>query len=489
MRQGSLLIFLAALTCAALPQSTNNTKPGNFDPKPWLEDFQQILAAMSSHYADLEWAVEDRKMDLPGLRRDTEAKLRDAVDENGARRILDKFFASFGDGHLEIRWPKNDLSSNHAVDAAQSVCSRMGYRNTLQAGLDFSGMADFAPLETPEAKIFPGGLLRLNHQGVIGIIRIGLFSEHGYAETCEQASRDLQLAEDATCDDKCDDELELATANLLTSALSRRAAALRSAGATRLLIDITHNGGGSDWVEAASRALSPVPLRDSKMAFIKHEHWTRNLQDRLRDVQVDISSHANSPIPLHEAATTLESAIEASRQPCDRMAVWDSGKLRCSLLVKDLLFTSGIVAYAKPGSLGSLESRTSLFLPSRYSYPENSKGLPLTVVVDRNTWSSAEYFAAILQDNHAASIVGEVTGGAGCGYTNGGIPVKLKNSGAQLKMPDCIRFRTDGSNEVDGITPDIILPWSAHDSDFQHAKKLVDALRSNQRFLQRQPAN
>jgi C-terminal processing protease CtpA/Prc len=101
-------------------------------------------------------------------------------------------------------------------------------------------------------------------------------------------------------------------------------------------------------------------------------------------------------------------------------------------------------------------------------------------VVDRNTWSAAEYFAAILQDNHAAQIIGEVTGGAGCGYTDGGIPAKLKNSGAELKMPDCVRYRADGSNEVNGITPDILLPWSGHDSDFQRLNGLLAALNSRQ---------
>jgi C-terminal processing protease CtpA/Prc len=144
------------------------------------------------------------------------------------------------------------------------------------------------------------------------------------------------------------------------------------------------------------------------------------------------------------------------------------------------LFTSGVVDYAKPGSLASLKSRTVLFYPSRYAYTENPKALPLYVVVDRETWSAAEYFAALLQDNHAATVVGEVTGGAGCGYTNGGIPTKLKNSGAQLEMPDCVRFRADGSNEVNGITPNVLLAWAEHDSGFQRVKKLLAALESRQ---------
>lgn len=227
----------------------------------------------------------------------------------------------------------------------------------------------------------------------------------------------MHIAENAKCDEKCDDEVQVATANLLTSALVDRAKALEAAGATTLLIDITHNGGGSDWVEAASRALSSVPLHDARMAFIKHEHWTRQLQDDLKQVQTDIKNGALSPIPLGEAVARLERAISESKQICDRATVWDTGQLKCSLLVKDLRFASGVVDYATPGSLsGSLESKTVLFYPSRYVYIENAKRLLLDVLVDSDTWSAAEYFAALLQDNHAAVVVGEVTGGAGCGY-------------------------------------------------------------------------
>jgi hypothetical protein len=83
---------------------------------------------MSSHYANLEWAVEDRKMDLPQLRRETEAKLREASDDAGARRVLDKFLASFGDGHLEIEWSKVSSQPKPAADPPQSLCER---RDTL----------------------------------------------------------------------------------------------------------------------------------------------------------------------------------------------------------------------------------------------------------------------------------------------------------------------------------------------------------------------
>jgi len=474
MKRVLLLCFFALPACA---QSPIQTQAAIFNPQPWLDDFRQLLNEMSAHYANLEWDVENRKMDLPRLRLDTEANLRAAASEADARRVFEKFLSSFGDGHLELRWPKNNASPADAAAAPQSLCTRMGYNSPLHPGLDFAQVPGFSTLDTPESSLFPGGLLRLQNHAVLGILRIALFSEHAYPQICRQAARDLHIADNAQCDDKCGDQLETATANLLTAALVKRADALRSAGATKLLIDITHNGGGSDWVEAVPRALSAVPLQDSKMAFIKHPHWTTQLQDRLHDVQTDIKNHANSPIPLNAAVATLEKAIEASRQSCDRSAVWTTGKLTCSLLVKDLLFTSGIVPYAKPGSLASLASKTDLFQPSQYSYSENPKALPLVVVVDRNTWSAAEYFAAMLQDNHAATVIGEVTGGAGCGYTNGGIPAQLKNSAAPIKMPDCVRFRAGGMNEVNGVKPDVLLPWSGHDSDFQRVTMLLSKLQ------------
>ena len=74
--------------------------------------------------------------------------------------------------------------------------------------------------------------------------------------------------------------------------------------------------------------------------------------------------------------------------------------------------------------------------------------------------------------------IGELTGGAGCGFTNTGIPTSLSNTGAVVRMPDCVRLRADGSNEVAGITPDVLVPWAPRDSPFQRASKLAHALET-----------
>lgn len=163
MRRGLLALSLAVLTCAASSQNASGPRSKSFDLKPWLKDFHQVLSEMSLHYANLEWAVEDRKMDLPRLRLDTEAKLREASDEPSARRILDQFVASFGDGHLNIEWPKSNASTQLKPSAvpSQSLCDHMGYHGRIKPGLDFSGQPEFSLLNSPESELFPGGLLRL----------------------------------------------------------------------------------------------------------------------------------------------------------------------------------------------------------------------------------------------------------------------------------------------------------------------------------------
>jgi C-terminal processing protease CtpA/Prc len=98
------------------------------------------------------------------------------------------------------------------------------------------------------------------------------------------------------------------------------------------------------------------------------------------------------------------------------------------------------------------------------------------VLTDGETWSAAEQFAALLQDNRAAFILGSRTGGAGCGHTWGGTPTTLTNSGAVLRVPDCVRLRADGSNEVRGIIPDQLLPWRANDGRTFRARMLEAAL-------------
>jgi C-terminal processing protease CtpA/Prc len=97
----------------------------------------------------------------------------------------------------------------------------------------------------------------------------------------------------------------------------------------------------------------------------------------------------------------------------------------------------------------------AVFAPAEYRYRNGEWDGPLLVLVDERTGSAAENFAAILQDNHAAIIFGSRTVGSGGGYVDGGTPTTLKHSGGVLIVPDNAIFRADGSNEVEGVIPDV----------------------------------
>jgi hypothetical protein len=64
---------------------------------------------------------------------------------------------------------------------------------------------------------------------------------------------------------------------------------------------------------------------------------------------------------------------------------------------------------------------------------------------------------------------------------NGGIPLRLPHSGLQVRMPDCARLRTNGMNEVAGITPDVDAGWTEGDDDAALAVKAVAAIAAAMR--------
>lgn len=470
----------------------------DFKTDAWLEDFAQLKQEMSAHYANLEWAVESRGINLKELSEQTEAQLRQARSDAEAQQIIRSFLRAFGDGHLGVRWAaksENISQPNNAkaTVSSPSLCAGLGYQEyKTEPGIAFSKLESFRELKTADSKYFSAGVLNFPDKRKIGIIRIGFFSEHAFPDLCEKAATGLGVTIDKPCNG-CSGPLERETANLLTAALERQVAALRRENINALLIDITWNDGGTNWVNPATLIFTAKSLRAPRIGFIRHEHYTRQLKSRLEDVEADLRQ-AREPQRrvLSQAAEVLRKALAQTQQPCDRSALWQNQKINCSLLVTEPpLYTSGILAYAKPGEISEAkypESRTQLFYPSRYTYQEGLYSGPVLVLVDRETASAAEYFAAILRDNNAATIVGEPTYGAGCGYTNGGISTVLKNSRAQILMPDCVRFRKDGTNEVAGITPDVLIPWRANDSPYQRVNRVFKELaqikfvRSKEKF-------
>jgi hypothetical protein len=295
-----------------------------------------------------------------------------------------------------------------------------------------------------------------------------------FPDLCETALSEFKLAPDLACDGFCENQIRRRASNLLTAAFTRQIERLKREKVDQLMIDLTANGGGTNWYEPAARALTKKPLRSPRSAFIRHPHWAKNLSDRLADFEAAAAKSSGAVQQMLQlvAAAVRTDLVEANK-PCDRAALWQNQKISCSLVVP---FSKHILPYAKPGEFSASPVGSILFAASDYDYREGVYNGKLLILIDGRTASSSEAFTAMLRDNGAATVLGQPSMGAGCGYTNGGIPTVLKNSLLKIKMPDCVRLRADGSNEINGITPDVIVPWRVNDSPYQKAKRTIESL-------------
>lgn len=455
--------------------SANAQQP---DTARWLADFRQLKAEMASHYANLEWAVSERRMDLAALSAQTELALRSATADEGARRALQSFLAAFGDGHLEIRFPPppiaGALNSPNPAVAPATVCARQGYfYRAPRIRIPFDRLPEFRRIDNGDARYFPLGILDLGGDVRVGVLRIASFEDNVFIDLCEQAATHLAISADSSCEARCADALERATSNLVTAALTRQIKAAEAQGIKAVVVDITHNGGGTNWVEAAARAFTPIALKAPRRGFARHPHHVQQLAEKIDALRRDVRTAQPAARPVLSAALgKLEAARRQAEQPCDRRPLWEGKQIGCSGVVTEpTLYATGVLDYARPGEVPTTSDCCTLFYPARYEFQEGVYRGKLFVLIDKETASAAEYFAALLKDNGAAELMGEATYGAGCGYTNGGIRTILKHSGARVLMPDCVRYRADGTNEVDGITPDYHVPWRSADSPFQRASK------------------
>lgn len=440
-------------------------EPG-FDREGWRGDYHELRRQTSLAYANLEYTLDNGLLDPVALDSATEARLATARSSREARRAIADFAEAFGDGHFRVvREPPafvtalegwwHDTRSREITSAldAETACRRLGFSDRVLAS-SLSGEARYAAVRVEGP--FPTGLLTAgtaDSSPTIGVIRIAHFGEDGYLATCiaEWEAMRPTLPEGA-CDEACSDPIWTRVANRLLATLAERVRELAARGATTLVVDLTGNGGGTDWVEAAARTLTPVPLRASSWSLVRHPHHARSMQRQREALQGDLDSFPMSDevrAIVTRRIARLDSLIPLAQAGCDRSVVWARRDTAppCRLVTA----LPPAPAYLPPGALGALPSRGHLWTPSWYAYEEGAWRGELLVLVDGGTASASELFTALLADNGAARVVGERTYGAGCGYTWGGLGIVLPHSGLAVKMPDCVRLRADGTNERAGI--------------------------------------
>lgn len=465
----SILIVMSWICLVAASPAASQS----WSPQPWLADLAQAQQAFKTKYANLDWLEHDRDTSLNGLFDKASDRLSSARSDEEAKAIINRLIERVGDGHVSIEWPRVATSrqSSTAVPSSQSdACADLGFddsRSTPGIGTSLSG---YKPVGEPS--LFPAGIIHVGARWV-GVLRIGGFEPQGSIAICRAAFRALHRPIDEPCDYQCQDAVLTWSYNRITIELEEQVRALQASGVTTLLIDITGNGGGTEWTEAAARIVSPKPLTSEVRGFVRGPHWVEQWTTLASQLRSAASADA------HDRPRLLQWAAEAEQGRAEAEKRCPAGQA-CSLVAR-IGYSIGLVGTARAGEFAGKPWANLVFGIAQFPYHDSVWSGPLAVLVDDQTWSAAEQFAAILQDNRAAAIIGARTGGAGCGHTNGGTPTVLKNSGAILELPDCVRFRRDGSNEVAGVIPDVLTGMKASDGrDFKvrlieaHLPKAID---------------
>jgi hypothetical protein len=480
-----------ALSCA-IPTGDR----GGYRPEPWLEDLDALEAHMGTAYANLEWIVERRGLDLAALDRRTRGSIRAAGSGRDAHAALEDFVAAFEDPHfgIERRRPRligwllrlggegeedarEETPEFEAGAPGREVCASFGYRDRdHDFEFEVGALPQWSPL--PSDGAFPAGVFEPRGDGVIGILRIEHFAENGYRTDCAQEWDAGSDGRTSPCGEECLEEFRRRASDALARRVARRVAELKAAGVEALVVDVTGNGGGTEWVDPVTRIFSDRPLRAMRVTTVRHPRGVGPTSERLAAVEAGLADPAlpaSTRALLTEARNRLAALLAEFRAPCDRSLMWDGRDPGCRQTIQGPSYVTGVFDWLPPGALAGYVGRAELYSPFTRDVPTGVWTGPLYVLADRGSASATEAFVAMLKDNRAATVIGERTYGAGCGFTDGGLPLTLPNSRLEVWMPDCARFRIDGTNEIEGIEPDVPLPWSDLGGS-ERARVLVEVL-------------
>lgn len=91
----------------------------------WRRDYEHLKRELAQNYANLDWIVAHRHLDLAELDARTSEAIDNAHSRIGAFLALQDFIGSFQDPHLRIHWWRQDTDAQ--AEPVASSCAAVGY--------------------------------------------------------------------------------------------------------------------------------------------------------------------------------------------------------------------------------------------------------------------------------------------------------------------------------------------------------------------------
>jgi hypothetical protein len=464
----ALAVVAVAGTVGARAQSTG------FDRRPWLEDYAALKQAIETRYANLAWfASPEGGVDLPALDRRTLAALQSAASDEDGRSAVLNFVRSFRDGHFSplaslapaarvaVVRPSNPT---YAREDPTNGCAALGYAVSADTTFSesFEAVSGFHLVSDGLSQPFRAGWLTLDGQaGRLGVVRIPEF-ESTHPSLCLAAwgQTDVWDAQGHFVRGALRRAMEQRWYQGLADLLQT----FKAQGVAAVLVDVGNNSGGDDSGDIAARLFTGAALHSSPLWMAQDEttaapYFDEQLTALANALRLDPTS-GSLVTPAVSTFTTQKAALGVAI--CPMAWVWRERRPWQDQSCRRLTAAGsagGPLADWPQGTVADPRVARVLHWPMLIAPLWGTWTGPLYVLTNNHTYSAAEMFAAVLQNNHAATMIGGLTGGDGCGFMNTPDPLVLPNSHLRFRLPNCVRMRADGTDEVAGVTPDLpVLP-------------------------------
>ncbi len=419
-------------------------------------------------------------VDLPALERRTREAIVAAKTDEDVVGALRAFVAGMHDGHLSER-PFLAPSAEAAPDPPPATldpadpasgCAALGFAPPAAAAFSapFESLPDVKLLSDGMSTPFRLALVRLPGGDKVGVIRIPAFRARSSPAACVAAWQSLVAAGGALTADKICQGAQDAWLAALADDLHR----LRAEGARAVLVDVGNNSGGDDSGDWIVRLFTTKPVLSSRLLVSSAPAGKAYIDEELAALDEVPGGTANPAVAQAQASfRTARATLENDR--CDLSWVWRERRAWASVGCTRLTpvgYASGPLRILPTGQ--SPGAAAALYWPSKVSRYAAAWDGPVTVLIDGKSYSSAEMFAAEMQDNHVARLVGVRTGGDGCGFMGESPALVLTNMRLRLRIPNCVRLRADGTDEVRGVSPDDLMPPSEGVSDRARAARVLE---------------
>lgn len=465
----------------------------SFQAKAWLEDYAQLKKTLEVDYANLAWMASPQSgVDLVALDKRTTWALKAARSDQEAKDVILAFVAGFHDGHFsnlpdllprtdEVKAKPQDLKV--IADDALTTCAAQGFGTSSPISFSqaFEGLMGFQLLGDGLSSVYRIGLLKTDQGQSLGFIRIQNFRMGAFPAACSVAFAKLKAKGTSFSVRELKDEADSVWHQGLVDALKT----LKAKGAAAVIIDVGNNSGGDNSGDLFPRILTTKTVNSARLLMIKSPAGQRYAQNKLKELdgvlaRLDQKHPARPVIEAHKRL--FSEAKDTMGSPCDMSWVWTSTRPwtdgRCQNLVP-LGYAGGGDASLPKGIYGDQDLAASLSGPSGWDELWGQWDGPVYVLTNTRSYSSAEMFAAVVQDNQIGKIVGQKTGGDGCGFMDSGEPLQLTHSRMRFRMPNCVRLRADGRDEVAGVVPDLVIQPTEGEEDRARAARYITTITAD----------